>query len=89
MHKQGKTLTEIATERALTVNTIEGHFAHYISTNELNLDDLLSGDKIKTIKDAVKVLDTRIFGELKNYLGSEISYGEIKMVLATLPIADS
>lgn len=89
LHKQGKTLAQIAAERDLTVNTIEGHLAHYMSTNELDVNDFLPGDKIMAIKNAVKTLDTRIFGELKNHLGSEISYGEIRMVLATMPAIDS
>ncbi len=58
-------MAEIAIERALTVNTIEGHFAHYISTNELNVIDFLSADKIKAIEAAVNTLNTKNSGELK------------------------
>ncbi|MET4083137.1 hypothetical protein ABIB40_003106 [Pedobacter sp. UYP30] len=84
LNKQGKSIAEIADERKLTANTIEGHLAHYIAKNELSVTDFVEEEKVKKVLSAAKKLDTKNFGELKALLGDEVSYGEIKMALASI-----
>ncbi|MBC7417058.1 MAG: helix-turn-helix domain-containing protein, partial [Pedobacter sp.] len=84
LNKQGKSIADIATERNFTVHTIEGHLAHYISKNELSVTDFLTEETVEKVLAASKKLDTKNFGELKSFLGSEVSYGEIKMALASV-----
>ena len=86
LNKQGKSIAEIAAERNFTVHTIEGHLAHYISKNELSVTDFLTEEKVEKVLAASKKLDTKNFGELKSFLGSEVSYGEIKMALASVSV---
>ncbi|MGY3052946.1 hypothetical protein ACVWYG_001142 [Pedobacter sp. UYEF25] len=86
LNKLGKSIAQIAAERKLTVNTIEGHLAHYISKNELSLTDFVAAEKVEKIVAAAKKLDSRSFVEIKGLLGNEVSYGEIKMVLASMAI---
>lgn len=82
--KAGKTVAEIATERELTANTIEGHLAHYVKLGELDVKQFLDERKLKKITDYFESTENKSFGEAKNVLGDEISYGELRMGLSYL-----
>ncbi|HEX8277859.1 MAG TPA: RQC domain-containing protein, partial [Segetibacter sp.] len=84
MHKQGKTIAEIAEERELSLTTIENHLSYYISSGHLPIDDFVSIDKQQAIKNAAKLFGLGTLRILKENLPEAISYGEIKMVLASL-----
>ena len=45
MYKRGKTIDEIAAERALTTGTICSHLAVYTNSGELNVNDFISSEK--------------------------------------------
>jgi DNA-directed RNA polymerase subunit F len=78
----GKTLSEIASERNLTQSTIEGHIAYYISKGELGIDRFLPSDKVSRIKEYFLSQDKRELTPAKNHFGEEVTYGELRMVLA-------
>jgi superfamily II DNA helicase RecQ len=40
LYREGKRVDEIAKERSLTQQTIEGHLAHYVSTGEIKISEL-------------------------------------------------
>ena len=65
--------------RGLTTGTIEGHLAHYISTGKLSLNEFVPTEKIRRIQ---AVLPVSSMTEAKEKLGEDISYGEIRMVIA-------
>lgn len=81
LFQNGKSIKEIAAERALAESTIEGHLAEYIKTGKIPIEDLVSNAKIKKIQ---KVLESDAVGlaEIKSNLPKSYSYGEIKMVIA-------
>ena len=79
LYKGGKTIAEIANLRGLTTGTIEGHLAHYISTGKLSLNEFVPTEKIRRIQ---AVLPVSSMTEAKEKLGEDISYGEIRMVIA-------
>ena len=83
LYEQGKTVVEIATERGLTVQTIEGHLAHYVAIGGINIENLVSRDKIVLIEPVIADFkkDNSIMS-LKEKLPSSISFGEIRLVLA-------
>lgn len=81
---QGKSIQEIATERGLVTSTIEGHLAHYVTLGELELEEILPAEKITVIKQAFDETDNIGLKAIKEQLGDEYSYGEIKLVLASL-----
>jgi len=83
LYKQGKTIEEIAKLRSMVSNTIEGHLAHYIAKGELEVTKLLPAEKIANIITVSKTLNTFQFGPIKQSLGEEYSYGEIKMAIAS------
>ena len=84
LFKSGKSVEEIAQERTLTPNTIEGHLAHYISTGEIKIDELLDRNKAQLIIDQFHKLETTSMTPVKEALGDEVSYGEIRLVVAHL-----
>jgi ATP-dependent DNA helicase RecQ len=84
LFQKGKTVAEIAAERELTINTIESHLSYYVSAGELLIDDLVDIQKQKAIEKAAEMYGGNGLKILKENLPEEISYGEIKLVLAAL-----
>jgi ATP-dependent DNA helicase RecQ len=85
LFKQGKTIAEIAEERSLTVNTIESHLSYYVTSGDLMIDDLVNAQKQKAIQKAAEIYGAANgLKVLKDNLPEEISYGEIRMVLAAI-----
>lgn len=84
LYEQGKSLGEIAKERGFSVGTIEGHLAYYVSTQQLDVTKLVKPNKIRNITDAVESQKTKSMATIREFLGKDYSFGEIKMVLASL-----
>jgi len=84
LYEQGKTLAEIAKERGLSVTTIEGHLAYYVSTQQIDVAKLVKPNKIRNISEAVESQKTKSMATIRNFLGKDYSFGEIKLVLASL-----
>jgi len=84
LYEQGKSLAEIAKERLLTIQTIEGHLAHYVRLGEIDIKRLVNEEKIKEIDNVAKAFEGNSITSLKEKLGNGISFGEIKLVLAWL-----
>jgi len=82
LFRSGKTVTEIATERGLSPMTIEGHLSYYIYTGEIGILEIVDEKKKLLIKDAVESYGADKLTPLKEVLGEEVSYGEIKAVIA-------
>ena len=81
LFKAGKSIIEIARERSLTTTTIEGHLAHFISSGEISLHDLVPKTKADKIVDFLSDNPRLTLTEAKIALGEEISYGEIKAAM--------
>ncbi|GAB4126203.1 MAG: helix-turn-helix domain-containing protein [Wenzhouxiangellaceae bacterium] len=84
MFLQGKDIAAIAAERGLAVSTIENHLAHFVASGELGLDGLVAADKTEQIRQAAARHGSDSLGKLKAALGDDCSYGEIRLVLASL-----
>jgi ATP-dependent DNA helicase RecQ len=84
LFKQGKTIPEIAEERSLTVNTIESHLGYFISSKDLLIDELVDKPKQLAIEKAAQSFGIASLKTLKENLPEEVSYGEIRMVLAAI-----
>ncbi len=81
LFKGGATIEEIATARNLTFNTIANHLEHYVATGELTASQFVPAEKITAIKAAAQTNKAGLYA-LKNELGDNFSYYEIKMVMA-------
>jgi hypothetical protein len=84
LFKEGKSVLKIAMERQLTVSTIEGHLAWYVSQGILSLENLMPVDKASRIIDFISANEHVSSGDIKSALGDKFSYGEIKLVRAYL-----
>jgi PIF1-like helicase/Helix-turn-helix domain/HRDC domain/Helicase len=82
LYKEGKTISQIATERNLTVGTIEGHLIPFIGDGEITINDLVSEKKQALILQAVAIHGILSHKTLIENLPADISYGELRMVLA-------
>jgi ATP-dependent DNA helicase RecQ len=81
LFKEGKTIEEISTIRNLTNGTIETHLATFIKSGELLIETLLPAKKLDTILALLKE-EAASLTIIKEKAGSDISFGEIRWVLA-------
>ena len=81
LYQQGKSIEEIAETRGLVPSTIEGHLTKYISSGEVDIKRLISETKLNNILSLITP-ETTGTQEIKNKLGDDYSYGEIRMALA-------
>lgn len=82
LYKQGKTVAEIAAERGLATATIEGHLAYFIEQLELDITAIVNPEKIPPIQDVIEKYGDDKLASLKEVLGENYSYGEIKSVVS-------
>jgi uncharacterized protein YpbB len=82
LFKAGKTIEEIAIARNLKTPTIETHLMHYISNGEIEISTLLSAKKLALIQLHLKDYNGVGITSIKEQLGDDISYTEIRWVLA-------
>ncbi len=82
LYKAGKPVAEIASERKLTLQTIEGHLAYYIRQGEINIGELVSREKLVIIEPAIKDFNGGSITAIKEKVGSSIGFGEIRLALA-------
>lgn len=80
--KEGKTISEIAEERKMVIGTIEGHLAHYVAKQEISARDIIGAKKLDRILDAIKELKTLQMNPIREHLGRDYSFGEIKIGVA-------
>jgi hypothetical protein len=86
LFQQGQTIAEIASARSLAVSTIETHLARYVRSGDIRIDDLVSREKFVLIELAFKDFDGKLITPVKHKLGNDISFGEIRLVMAALGI---
>jgi ATP-dependent DNA helicase RecQ len=86
LYKEGKNISEIAKERNLTSNTIEGHLAKFVRCGDISIHELVSREKFILIESALKDFDGASVIPVKQKLGEGISYGAIKLVMASLGV---
>lgn len=82
LFKDGHDVESIAKMRGMALSTIEGHLVPYVAKGFLNASQFVSDDKASHILEVAKKLNTYKLGEIKNALGDEYTYTEIKFALA-------
>lgn len=82
LHREGKTITEIAAARKLVTGTIEAHLAHFVAKQELEAKDIISLRKLDEIMATIKKLKTLQMNPIREHLGRDYSFGEIKIGIA-------
>ncbi|BCC05158.1 TPA: helix-turn-helix domain-containing protein [Bacillus cereus] len=83
--RQGRSLEEIATIRNLKVATIEDHFVEIaLRERDFSIEMFMEKDKIDKVTEVIDALQTRKLRELKQAVGEDISYFEVRLVLARM-----
>ena len=82
MFSAGKTIKEIAKERGFVESTIEIHLCFFVEKGSLGIDKLLNANQQKAIAKELAAEKENLLGAVKERLGEEYSYGQIKMMLA-------
>jgi len=85
MFRDGKSVAQIAAERGLGISTIEGHLTKFIPTGEVRLDQFVTIEKVEIIRNAIeKHSESNALSPIKEYLGEDFTYGEIRAVMAAV-----
>ncbi|NDY71530.1 HRDC domain-containing protein [Desulfobacter hydrogenophilus] len=88
LFKDGLSVDKIAEERGLAPTTIQGHLCSFIAKGELAVDQLVK-DKEKQSAIAAVVSTDKNLTQMKDELGDDYSYGEIRAVVAHLQHLES
>jgi hypothetical protein len=80
LFNEGMSIDEIAALRHMAVTTIEGHLAHFVGTGEIDINHFVKPYKVQKIAEVIKTQETSLLNPIKEKLGDEYTYTEIKMV---------
>ncbi len=84
LFKGGSSIEEIASQRELTVDTIERHLAHYVMSGELSVFELVDPQKVETISDWITSHPSQSLTSAKHHFGDEVSWSALNLVMAHL-----
>ncbi len=82
LFRQGLRPQEISKKRKLAITTIENHLAHWVNAGKLDVFELLDKDKYSKIVKSLNSGEFESLTEIKEKLGDEVSFGEIRLVIA-------
>ncbi|MFQ5561395.1 MAG: helix-turn-helix domain-containing protein [Nitrospinota bacterium] len=82
LFKTGLTLSQIAKERGLVKSTVQGHMAFFVEKGTVEIDKVLPPEKRKTIEKKLGEQKGDSLADIKQALGADYAYSEIKMVQA-------
>jgi ATP-dependent DNA helicase RecQ len=82
LFNEGMSMEDIATQRNLSLGTVEGHLAAFIASGDLSITKALPFDKLRTILETIETSGQYTAAKpIKDLLPDDYSYGEIRMVL--------
>ncbi|HXA01384.1 MAG TPA: helix-turn-helix domain-containing protein [Cytophagaceae bacterium] len=81
MFREGKCIQQIAEERGMVRGTIETHLLKFLATGEIELSALVTEEKISEIRKVISELGDTGSAVLKEKLGPDYSYNEIRAVM--------
>ncbi len=84
LFRQGHGLEKIAVLRGLAVSTIESHLAYYVQHGKVQIDELLEPGDVHAIRRAIERADSPMLSVIRQSLGDEYSFGQIRLVLASI-----
>lgn len=80
---EGKDVEEIARVRQLSVSTINGHFATLLKAEKIELEDVMDPKRISQLEDLIGAFEGISLGPLKEKLGDDVSYDELRLFQAS------
>lgn len=85
LYRAGKSPKEIAEAQGLVLTTIYTHFAKLIVQGKLPLSDFVDAKKVEVITSAIESVPYEgALKPIKEYLGEDFTYDEIRLVVASV-----
>ncbi|SJZ65903.1 DNA helicase RecQ [Sediminibacterium ginsengisoli] len=84
LFREGHSIEEIAKARGLSTVTVESHLVYYVLTGDISVSEFVSPAKQALIEEKLRELGTQRLKMIKEQLPDNISYAEIKMMIAHL-----
>lgn len=81
LFQSGKSVEQIAEERRLAISTIQGHLAHFVIHNQLDILRLLTCEKLADIEDYFASHPASTAADAKLHFGDKYSYGELNLAI--------
>jgi len=88
LFKEGRDIETIATQRSLSISTIEGHMAIGILKGEIEAKDLLPEENIAAISKVLKLNPNKSLSEIRQLLKDAYSFTELRYVANALKKAE-
>ena len=82
MFKEGKSIAEIATERGIKERTIQEHLVPYVESGDLDVFEFVTKEKLEKIAEIHKTMENDHLTPIKEQLGDDFSWEEIKYAVA-------
>ena len=83
MFNEGLDIAEIAARRHLSPGTIEGHLTAFIASGDLDITRVVPQHKLDQVLATIKTTGQTFASKpIRDILGDEYTYGEIRMCLA-------
>lgn len=82
--REGMKPDDIAERRGLALGTIETHMAQLVKVGEIDISECMTSTKIDNILTVIRELKTDLIQPVKQKLGDEFTYGEIRAVMSYL-----
>jgi ATP-dependent DNA helicase RecQ len=87
LYRQGLSLAQIATKRSVRENTISEHLVKLLECgHEVDIDRLVPVTKAQVIEQAIALVGAERLLPIKEHLGEDFNYEEIKLVRAKLKL---
>ena len=84
LFRQGKSVEQIAEIRKLSPGTIATHLTYFVRQGKLPIEELLDSERVGAIRQAIDEVGGKVLWPIKNFLGDEYGFDEIKYVLADM-----
>lgn len=81
---QKLSIEDIAKTRKLTETTVMSHFAGLIQAGKVRVEEVLPQERIIALSEAFKGFEGEALGGLKEKLGEEFSWGELRLYRASI-----
>jgi hypothetical protein len=82
LYKSGLSIEKIAEQRQMAISTIEGHLADQVAKGLLEATVFVDADKINAILEVARKYNTEQLSEIRQFLGDEFTYADIRMAVA-------
>ncbi len=82
LFQAGKSVEQIAEERRLAISTIQGHLAHFVMLNQLDVLSLLNREKLVDIEQYFASNPASSAADARAHFGDKYSYGELNLAIS-------